>query len=209
MYKIFINETPLLLISPSDVEKYGPASDTVLILRHSGKRKFLLNIIDQLEKSRRFERIVVFDPDAEKLRSQFREIFKPIEAAGGLVFNPEGKVLSIYRRQFWDLPKGKIDPGETPEKAAVREVQEETGIHEITLGAHLVNTFHTYRTKKNRILKKTFWYRMETPETELTPQTEEDIEEATWKSLDELSGMPKGKFYNSLREVLIAGEGMK
>lgn len=205
MYKIYINETPLYLVSISDVEKYGPSSETVLILRHSGKRKFILNVVDQLEKTQRWERVVIFAPDVPKLKEQFLEIFKLIEAAGGLVFNPEGKVLSIFRRNFWDLPKGKIDPGETPEIAAVREVQEETGISEIKLGEHLVDTYHTYRTKKNRVLKKTYWYHMDTSETELTPQTEEDIEEATWKTLDELKAIPKGQFYNSLRDVLEAG----
>ena len=108
MYKIYINETPLLLTSPSEVKNLGPSSDTVLILRHSGKRKFLLNIIDQLEKSQRFERVVVFAPNPEKLWDDFQEIYKRIDAAGGLVFNPEMEVLAIYRRQMWDLPKGKI-----------------------------------------------------------------------------------------------------
>lgn len=202
MYKIYINETPLLLIAPSDVEKYGPPGDTVLLLRHSGKRKFLLNIIDQMEKSRRFERVVVFSPDLKKLWADFREIFKFIEAAGGVVFNGKNEILTIFRRGYWDLPKGKIDPGETSEIAAIREVREETGLNEITLGAHLTDTWHTYRTKKKRILKKTYWYRMETSEIELTPQTEEDIEAAAWKALDEIKAIPQKEFYNSLREVL-------
>lgn len=53
-------------------------------------------------------------------------------AAGGLVFRPSGhgyEVLVIHRPRYddWTLPKGKDDPGETPEEAALREVEEETG----------------------------------------------------------------------------------
>ena len=55
-----------------------------------------------------------------------------VEAAGGYVVRrtPKGnlKVLTIFRRGLWDLPKGKLDPGESPEKGAVREVSEEVGI---------------------------------------------------------------------------------
>jgi 8-oxo-dGTP pyrophosphatase MutT (NUDIX family) len=49
---------------------------------------------------------------------------KRIIAAGGLVFNDRNELLMIYRRGFWDLPKGKLDPGERIEACAIREVQE-------------------------------------------------------------------------------------
>ena len=58
-----------------------------------------------------------------------------IRAAGGVVFRKTAKgnlrVLVAHRPQYddWSLPKGKADPGETPEATAVREVLEETGYH--------------------------------------------------------------------------------
>lgn len=57
----------------------------------------------------------------------------PILASGGLVFRPGkrgNQVLVVHRPRYddWSLPKGKDDPGETPEAAALREVAEETGV---------------------------------------------------------------------------------
>jgi 8-oxo-dGTP pyrophosphatase MutT (NUDIX family) len=99
-----------------------------------------------------------------------------IEAAGGLVFNEKNELLMIFRRGFWDLPKGKVDEGETLEQCAVREVQEETGLHNIKLGAFLTTTYHTYPLKGQTILKPSHWYKMVNWGNEtLIPQTEEDI----------------------------------
>ena len=52
-----------------------------------------------------------------------------VDAAGGVVVR-EGHVLLVHRPRYddWTLPKGKLDPGESFEDAAVREVQEETGL---------------------------------------------------------------------------------
>jgi hypothetical protein len=119
MYKIYINETPLYLTTVQEAQELGPASDKILVLHYPGKKKFLLNVTDQLEKSDRFERVVVFSKNLEKLWSDFQSAFKLIGAAGGAVFN-DGKVLMIFRREHWDLPKGKIDDGETPEPPPTR-----------------------------------------------------------------------------------------
>jgi mutator protein MutT len=99
-----------------------------------------------------------------------------IQAAGGLVFNEKNELLMIYRRGFWDLPKGKVDEGETLEQCAVREVQEETGLQNIMLGDFLTTTYHTYAQKGQTILKPSHWYKMQNWGNEtLIPQTEEDI----------------------------------
>jgi len=57
-----------------------------------------------------------------------------IEAAGGVVVR-DGQIALVHRPRYddWTLPKGKLDPGESFEEAAMREVQEETGVR-----AHLV-----------------------------------------------------------------------
>ncbi len=54
---------------------------------------------------------------------------KAVPGAGGLVFNHAGEVLLLRDRNgYWVFPKGHVEPGETPEQTAVREVAEETGI---------------------------------------------------------------------------------
>lgn len=79
----------------------------------------------------------------------FQSEIKEIVAAGGIVFNEFNEVLFIYRRGYWDLPKGKLDPGETLEEAAVREVEEETGIKNIQLLQYIDDTYHLFKTQKN------------------------------------------------------------
>ena len=70
-----------------------------------------------------------------------------IIAAGGIVMNPKQEILWIFRRGFWDLPKGKLDPGETIPQCALREVEEETGINDIQLNELITITYHEYFDK--------------------------------------------------------------
>lgn len=104
-----------------------------------------------------------------------------IQAAGGLVQSEKGNLLLIFRKGKWDLPKGKLDPGETLDVCAVREVEEETGLRDIVLKKPICRTYHTYYMERQHCLKESHWYLMQAPEqAHLTPQTEEDIEQAVW-----------------------------
>ena len=112
---------------------------------------------------------------------------KQIIAAGGLVTNPHGEILWIYRRGFWDLPKGKLDDGETIQTCAVREVQEETGIVGVQLHEMLCFTNHTYFDKylNEEVIKRTYWFHMSIPNAQNgIPQTTEDIEKIEWHALN-------------------------
>lgn len=202
MYKIYINETPLFLRDIHEMDHTQQQSDTLIYARYPGHPKIIRNYVDMLEKSSRFEEIHLFAEDYPQLVKDFMNYFELIEAAGGVVFNPSGETLLIFRRGHWDLPKGKIDPGETIEAAAIREVQEETGLHEISLKEKLIDTYHTYRDKKEkRILKKTYWYVMSTQELDLEPQTEEDIEQAVWVKVPEFLKGEK-KVYKNILDIL-------
>lgn len=108
---------------------------------------------------------------------------KKIIAAGGLVTNEQNELLMIFRRGKWDLPKGKLDKGESIERCAVREVEEETGITDIQLGALIDITYHDYfdTWSKGDVTKETHWYAMSIKGKQaLIPQTEEDITDIQW-----------------------------
>lgn len=111
---------------------------------------------------------------------------KQIIAAGGIVTNPNGAILWIFRRGFWDLPKGKLEEGETIQSCAIREVQEETGIHNIQLHDLIKFTNHIYFDKylKEEVNKRTYWFHMTIPDfQDGLPQTSEDIEKIEWHTL--------------------------
>ncbi len=111
---------------------------------------------------------------------------KQIIAAGGLVTNPHGEILWIFRRGFWDLPKGKLDEGETIQTCAIREVQEETGIQHIQLHELLNFTNHLYFDSylNEDVVKRTYWFHMTIASLQDgKPQTSEDIEKIEWHSL--------------------------
>jgi 8-oxo-dGTP pyrophosphatase MutT (NUDIX family) len=200
MYKVFINNKPLVLTNSANKQQ---ESDKILVAKYLGKAKFLFHFIDTLEKSPHYEGITLVSPNVEKLWADFQGIYKIIEAAGGVVFNAKDEVLLIYRLKTWDLPKGKIDKGETPEIAAVREIQEETGLNVVELGDFICHTYHTYEHKGKRVLKKTHWFMMHTAEEKLTPQYSEDIELAEWRPLSAfLETQPV--IYPSILEVLSA-----
>jgi 8-oxo-dGTP pyrophosphatase MutT (NUDIX family) len=138
---------------------------------------------------------------AEACRA-FNAIFTPVQAAGGLVFNQTGNLLVIFRLGKWDLPKGKLEAGESASAGAQREVMEETGLSSLRIVRELPSTYHIYTDRKGAdILKETRWFEMEnTGPEELRPQLEEDILEARWISRDEISGICTNT-YASLREL--------
>ncbi|MFM9951738.1 MAG: NUDIX hydrolase [Saprospiraceae bacterium] len=205
MYTIYINETRLLLKEADGMPENSIGDAQNIVARYAGKPKHLSGYIDMLEKTNRFQSITLYAEDYEKLVRDFFSLFKLIEAAGGLVLNPADEILFIYRRGFWDLPKGKIDKGESPSEAALREVREETGLEQLELGAELMITYHTYREKDGRrILKRTYWYQMKTEELALHPQAEEDIEEAVWMSRPVFFSGEEKRVYRSILEVLKA-----
>ena len=117
--------------------------------------------------------------DKEACEEAIKKPFKVIKAAGGVVFN-DNRVLLMFRRGVWDLPKGKLDSGESSKEGAAREVTEETGV-QVLVQDRICTTWHTYSLNGSRILKRTKWYRMSVlDDSRMTPQTDEDIEKLAW-----------------------------
>ena len=127
-----------------------------------------------------------------------------IIAGGGLVHNGKGELLMIYRRGKWDLPKGKLDPGETIEACAVREVMEETGLREIVLGKLIEVGYHEYFDTylQADVVKETHWFAMEAMgEQVLVPQTSEDITDIKWVAGEELEACLADSYPNVVEVV--------
>jgi 8-oxo-dGTP pyrophosphatase MutT (NUDIX family) len=117
----------------------------------------------------------------DEVWNNFCAEFKLITAAGGRVKNEQQSVLLIFRREKWDLPKGKVDDGETIEEAALREVKEECGLQNLVLLKNIGIIYHIYFHKQKWVLKDTHWFDMKgTLLDPLIPQLEEDITSMEW-----------------------------
>ncbi len=139
-----------------------------------------------------------FDPILAQLKKQFYYL----EAAGGFI-EKNNTFLFIDRLDRWDLPKGKIEPGESVEACAIRECEEECGVKDLTIVKKLRSTFHIYAYKKGFALKQTFWFHMTTDYSrELVPQVEEDIKEVKWMSHEDIKQIVKFKTYRTILDVI-------
>ena len=202
-YKIYINESPLILTQTSDLADETAFERSLIHAMYRGKPKMLMNYIELLEKNKHHEGIIIQSDNVRQLWRDFKSLYFYIKAGGGLVINPFGKVLLIFRRGVWDLPKGKQDPGETLAQTALREVREETGIADLKIVEKLGNGYHCYMMSKQRTLKRTRWYLMSTQNSsQLVLQKAEGIQDAAWFDPREIPklNMP---MYNNIRDVLM------
>jgi 8-oxo-dGTP pyrophosphatase MutT (NUDIX family) len=196
MYKVFVNERPIVLSNTPLGLQNGPG------FAFDGAQQ-LKALYTAFKEKPTLEGITVFADDFETLKEAFWAMFKVIEAGGGIVQNSAGEYLFIKRLGFWDLPKGKLDKGESIEAAALREVEEECGITGLAITAPAGQTYHTYEHKGNEVLKVTHWYYMQTDFAgDLVPQTEEDITEVRWMTKDEVKAVVLKNTYPSIAELV-------
>lgn len=134
------------------------------------------------------------------VEDKVKGLYKVIKASGGVVLK-DGKSLFMFRRKIWDLPKGKLDKGENSREAAVREIQEETGV-KVKVKYKLCTTWHTYTFNNNRILKRTKWYLCDCiDDSRISPQAEEQIEKLEWFTPTEAKSILINS-YSSIRYVI-------
>ncbi len=176
MITIVLNDKRIILSEEyaNTLRLYDVSS--ALIVFHLNPRK-ITEIIDNLLLSEIMDVVIVGDEE-ENLRL-FQETLTCIQAGGGVVFNQQNEILFIYRKKKWDLPKGKLDPGESIEQCALREVREETGIQQLVLEREVCKTYHIY-IETDVILKETTWFLMYSDDKWLEPQKEEGIKKAIW-----------------------------
>lgn len=213
--KIFINDIPVYILSEKRINMkrvYGLVVrefetivpevlvDDVLIMNASFEQIDALLKLMTDKKFKKVHSIFISSREKRKLIDYIKSKFKVIEAAGGIV-DKEGKLLMIYRRKVWDLPKGKLDKGETIEECAVREVEEETGV-KVKIDQEIDAVWHTYIQRKKYILKKTHWYAMHClNDSKMAPQKGEGIKKVEWMSMEEVRKALHDS-YRSIRYVM-------
>ncbi|MCD6543759.1 MAG: NUDIX domain-containing protein [Flavobacteriaceae bacterium] len=187
MYTIFKNECTIIL---TDSLKFKDDFDFFYW------KNFDVNIFLQECITSNPSTVYLYHSDLEFLWKQFQKKFKIIEAAGGVVFNKKKELLFIFRNGKWDLPKGKVEKGESIQESALREVQEECGIVDLNLKEFIMETYHIYDEKNNQILKKSHWFKMKSDENSLIPQLEEGITKAEWKDNIEIQNALSNTYPN-------------
>ncbi|MGB7841687.1 MAG: NUDIX domain-containing protein [Salinimicrobium sp.] len=200
MYKVFVNDIPIILSTEEDYdEKY-----TSFPLKEVKFKR----IIKKINKGKLFYVNLYHKKEENLLKHLFKKL-PVVEAGGGLVLNPRGEVLFIHRNGRWDLPKGKIEKGESLEEGAIREVEEETGVKNLEITRFLQKTYHVFQRKGKYKLKVTFWYEMTTDyEGELVPEVKEGIEKAKWKDREKAMKALK-KSYANIRLLFPEHEAAK
>lgn len=188
MYKVFVKELPLILtnnLSEISNSKYFPLNS-----------ESIQEAIDLLSKKKANE-VYIYHPNHEEILKKFCKNIKREVAAGGVVTNKKGKVLFIYRNDKWDLPKGKLDKGETIEECALREVEEETGVQKLKIENFLRTTYHIFKRNGKFKLKEVHWYAMKTTfEGELVGQLDEGIERVKWKGPKKIKKALENSYVN-------------
>ena len=178
--KIYFNDKPLFLCDEIDpaINPYVHHDDAVFIDELNAHTvRTMIHEMQQLQ----IHAGVFVHSNLDELKKAFQKKFTVVRAAGGLVKNEDDKLLMIFRRNRWDLPKGKVDRNEKLQDCALREVQEETGLKNVKLEFDLTTTYHAYFEGTKHILKESHWFAMTVQgEQKLTPQIEEDITEIQW-----------------------------
>jgi len=201
--KIYINNKPLVLTNSAENYMLNhPASTDYLFLKGASQQHFRL-AQKHLEKQLSLG-VVIEDASIETLKSVAHNLFPPVTAAGGVVCNQDGDLLMIFRQGRWDLPKGKLDKGESLEHCAQREVTEETGLPVVNLSEKICETSHVYTRDDRQYLKVTHWYQMSADKAfQFYPQQEEHISEVKWIRPENI-GLYLNQSYEAIKDVLSA-----
>ncbi|MDZ4663834.1 MAG: NUDIX domain-containing protein [Bacteroidota bacterium] len=184
----------------SDIEE--ATQNQVIVKYENGNSETLKVAIKDLLKPGNKNNLFIQTNSVSEVFEELKKHFYYIEAAGGLIQNKD-KYLFIKRLGKWDLPKGKLDKGETIKQAAVRECEEECAVTGLSILKQLPNTYHIYEYKIGFAIKVSYWFHMETSSTkELVPQTEENIEEVRWLSIDEVKSVVLKNTYITIEKLV-------
>ncbi|HCK05454.1 MAG TPA: NUDIX hydrolase [Flavobacteriaceae bacterium] len=192
MYKVFVKDRPIIV---STEQSLGAPYQTFPL-----RTTDLKPIIKALNKGR-LTHVHLYHKNVEKIEWYLKRKLPFVIAAGGLVKNDRDEVLFIYRNDKWDLPKGHVEADEALEQAAIREVEEETGVRDLKISQFLKTTYHVFKRNGTYKLKVTYWYEMTTDYAgPLKPQKKEGIKKAKWKTFKQ-SKKALRKSYENIKLV--------
>jgi len=176
MYKVFIKDVPIILSTEKNIGKQYTAIPLKFV-----RFKRLIKKINNGE----LIYVNLYHKNPEKLERFLKKKLPFREAAGGLVFNSKREILFIYRNERWDLPKGHLEKKEAYEDAAVREVEEETGVKDLEIRRFIDKTYHVFKRNGKFNLKITYWFEMYTEYSgPFIPQKNEGIKKVRWKNFE-------------------------
>jgi 8-oxo-dGTP pyrophosphatase MutT (NUDIX family) len=206
-YRVFLNDKIILISEiiniPLDARHYSHIKDP-------GPEELKKTIISFMEDPGCLWLFISVKAKVEETFNELRSMFFKITAGGGILNNDQGDILFIFRRNCWDLPKGKVEDGETIEEGAIREVIEETGLKPVTMNSLFDVTYHIYKSMKGKlILKETYWFEMSyNGSLEPVVETEEDITEARWFAPAEID-IPLSNTFPLIKELIEKFTGLK
>ncbi len=188
MYKVFVKDIPIILSTEKNIGKLY----TSIPLKYARFKKLIKKI-----NNGKLLYVNLYHKNEEKLEQFLRKKLPVVEAAGGLVYNNKREILFIYRNGKWDIPKGKIEKKETHQQAALREVEEETGVKGLEVKRYIATTYHVFRRNGQFKLKITYWFEMFTNyDGPFTPQTNEGILKVKWKNFEKTQKALKDSYEN-------------
>ena len=158
MYKIFYEQRALIF--PNIEEKQLKLDATTPQLESYEVEK-IHNFLRQWLVVNLPDDVVIDKMDPEVLSAALCRTFRLAPAAGGVVLY-DGQFAAIERHGIPDLPKGHIEEGEDAASAAVREVEEETGLTGLAIVRQLPSSWHCYLLEDEWRLKQTSWFLMTT-----------------------------------------------
>ena len=193
MLQIFYKEKPIIIS-----DKKSDLKNSLIINPELFENLDLLKLLTK----KRVNSIGIFSNEYEFILNMFKKKYPEIIAAGGKVINNKSEILFIYRNKKWDLPKGKAEKNEIISKTALREVEEETGIKNLSIIKPLDKTYHIFKRDGKNYLKSTYWFEMKSDfNGKFKPQKKEGITRVEWIGIENLSSiLPKS--YANIRLLI-------
>ena len=188
MLQIFYKEKPIIVS-----DKKSDLKNSLIIKSELFENLDLLKLLTK----KKINSIGIFSNEFEFILNMFKKTYPEIIAAGGKVINNKSEILFIYRDRKWDLPKGKTEKNENIAQTAIREVEEETGINNLSIIKPLDITYHIFKRGRKNYLKTTYWFEMKSDFTgKFKPQKKEGITRVEWIGIENLSFILKNSYAN-------------